>query len=297
MSQRRKARPASRWVGFLGVALAAAPAAALAQPQDLFLERTAMSAAAERCDLFTPEISSALAASALQARGAALRAGADARTLQAQAAEARSYVAGLDCRSPQVTNAAAKVQSAFSGYARITRVTYPGDVADWRADRSITRAARWRLAQSAKVASGRVTFGLAGQQAPGVLLAVAEFPAGSTPYSARLLLRDSARTLGPYLINNRAGAALTGRLPPRAALKAYLAEARALATPELLPRDAKAGGWAFRFPAQATAALGGLDPREAVAVEFLFPGERTVTAYVEVGDFAAGQAFLKLAAR
>ena len=126
---------------------------------------------------------------------------------------------------------------------------------------------------------------------------VAEFPGGSNPYSARLLLRDSARTLGPYLINSRAGSALTGRLPPRAGLKAYLAEARAPATPELLPRDAKAGGWAFRFPAQATAALGALDPREAVAVEFLFPGERTVTAYVEVGDFAAGQAFLRLAAR
>src|SRR5690349_14969390 len=60
-SQRRKARPASRWVGLLGAALAAAPSAAFAQPADLFLERTAVSAAAERCDLFAPEISAALA--------------------------------------------------------------------------------------------------------------------------------------------------------------------------------------------------------------------------------------------
>ena len=36
--------------------------------------------------------------------------------------------------------------------------------------------------------------------------------------------------------------------------------------------------------------LADLDPREAIAVEFLFPGERVRTAYVEVGDFAAGRA-------
>jgi hypothetical protein len=34
-----------------------------------------------------------------------------------------------------------------------------------------------------------------------------------------------------------------------------------------------------------------------VAVEFLFPGDRVRRAYVEVGDFAAGQAFLQVAAR
>ena len=44
-------------------------------------------------------------------------------------------------------------------------------------------------------------------------------------------------------------------------------------------------------------ALGELDPREAVAVEFLFSGDRVRTAYVEVGDFAAGRAFLQVAAR
>ena len=36
---------------------------------------------------------------------------------------------------------------------------------------------------------------------------------------------------------------------------------------------------------------------EAVAVDFMFPGEQVRTAYVEVGDFAAGQAFLQMAAR
>jgi hypothetical protein len=51
---------------------------------------------------------------------------------------------------------------------------------------------------------------------------------------------------------------------------------------------------AFRFPAAAAEALAGLDPRERFAVEFLMPGDRVRTASFEVGDFAAGRAFLGL---
>src|ERR1700758_2248360 len=76
MTSTRKARPASRWMGLLGVALAASPGFAHAQILDLVYERTVMTAADARCDLFTPEISAALAAAQAQAHGAALRAGA-----------------------------------------------------------------------------------------------------------------------------------------------------------------------------------------------------------------------------
>ena len=59
--------------------------------------------------------------------------------------------------------------------------------------------------------------------------------------------------------------------------------------------------WAVRFPDAAQAALANLDPREAVAVEFLFAGdgdgEEVRTAYVEVGDFAVAEAFEKIAQR
>ena len=55
-------------------------------------------------------------------------------------------------------------------------------------------------------------------------------------------------------------------------------------------------GWAFRFPVEAERALAELDPREAVVVEFQF-GDGVRLADVEVGDFAAGQAFLIMAAR
>jgi hypothetical protein len=173
---------------------------------------------------------------------------------------------------------------------------YPGDTADWRADRGTGRAARWRLSQESRFGADRMTFGLAGRDGANGLMAVATFADGGTPYAARLVLRDSGRTLGPYLVVTGRPAPLSAKLPPRAATLSYLAETRGPATAELLPKTVETG-WAFRFPVAAAQALVDLDPREAIAVEFLFPGERVRTAYVEVGDFAAGRAFLRIASR
>jgi hypothetical protein len=78
----------------------------------------------------------------------------------------------------------------------------------------------------------------------------------------------------------------------------YLAEARFAPDPLLVDESLK-GAIAYRFPAAAAKALAGLDPREAVEVEFVFSGSSRTggrdtvrRAYVEVGDFAAGRAFL-----
>ena len=292
---RRSATPASRWMGLLGLALVAAPTCALAQPADLFLERTAMTALGEKCRLFTPEVSAALASGAAQARGAALRAGADAKRLKVLEADARHRALRFACDHPLVQSNAAQVRDAFSGYQRVTRMTYRGSVAGWRADRGVGRTARWQLAQDATFGGSRMTFGLAGREGASALVAVAEFADGATPYSARLIMRDGARTMGPYLLGS-SSQPLNRKLPPAGATRAFMAEARGAAEAELLPKGAD-DGWAFRFPAAAAAALADLDPREAVAVEFLFRGERVKTAYVEVGDFAAGKAFLRMASR
>jgi hypothetical protein len=295
-STRRSARPAWRWMGISGLAVLAAPGVALARPVDLFIERAATSEAGDRCGLFSPEVAAALAAATQQARGAALRAGSDARTLTSLERDARFRAARLECDSERVVDAANRVKSAFAGYQRISRMVYPGDVADWRADRTTGRAARWRLSQDSRFGADRMTFGLAGWDGANGLLAVATFADGRTPYAARLVMRDGARTLGPYLITTGKAAPLSAKLPPRTATRSYLAEARSPAGPELLPKAVEAG-WAFRFPVAAAQALGDLDPRESIAVEFLFSGERVRTAYVEVGDFAAGRAFLRLASR
>jgi len=293
---RRSAQPASRWMGLLGAALVVLPTAAQAQPQNLFYERTVMSALGERCRLFTPEVSAALASSAAQARGAALRSGLDRRALGVIDREARAKVGRTSCGKADVAAAATRVRDAFSAYERITRLTYPGDASEWRADRGSGRAARWRLAQDATLGRNRVTFGLVGREGAEALVAVADLSAKQPPYAARLVLRDEARTLGPYLDPRGKRTQLGRKVPPPGATRTFLAEARAPADHSLLPKGADEG-WAFRFPAAAAQALAALDPREAVAVEFLFPGERVRTAYVEVGDFAAGRAFLQVASR
>lgn len=297
MTTRRSARPRSHWAG-LGLALViAAPTLAhsATSATDIYLERTLLSVLGARCGLFTPGVSAALAAGAAQARGAALRAGSENRTLRAIEHDARNRAARIACDSAPVVEAVQRVQSAFEGYSRVTRMTYRGDVSGWRADRGQSRTARWRLAQDAVFGSNRMIFGLAGRDATSALVAVADFADNQTPYSARLVMRDGTRTAGPYLLGG-ATAALSRKLPPASATRGFLAEARSGAEAELLPKGA-ADGWAFRFPAAAAQALAELDPREAVAVEFMFPGERVRRAYVEVGDFAAGKAFLTLAAR
>lgn len=287
-------------MGLFGAIAVVSPTFAHAQGLDLLYERTVMSAADQRCGLFTPDVASALAAGAAQARGAALRAGVDADDVRKVQDTARARAAQIDCAAPDLVTAAARVRAAFAGYAHVARLTYPGDVAGWRADRIPSRAIRWQLAQEARFGADALTFGLAGRDAPGALMAVARFADGATPYAARLVMRDPARSSGPYLARwsdgATAGLPLARRLPTGGAVKAYAAEARSTAGYDLLPKGAKAG-WAFRFPAAAARELAGLDPREAVAVEFLFPNDVTRRAYVEVGDFAAGRAFLQVAAR
>jgi hypothetical protein len=283
-------------MGLLGAAMLAAPGPAAAQPADLFFERTMMAAADARCRLFAPDVTAALAAGAAQARGAALRAGDEPAALAGLEQRAQAQAARLDCHGRELAQAAARVQDAFAGFRRVTRMTYPGDVADWRADRGLGRAPRWRVAQDVAFGPDRMTFGLAGREGASGLVAVAAFADGRMPYAARLVIRDESRTMGPYLGLGARPAPLSRRLPPRSATRGFLAEARSAADAELLPKGAEQG-WAFRFPAAAAQALADLDPREGVAVEFLFSGERVRTAYVEVGDFAAARAFLQIAAR
>ncbi len=299
-SSRRSAKPASRWMGLLVVAGIAAPGLVRAQPVDLFYERTVMTQADLRCGLFAPEVGAALAAAAAQARGTALRAGTSADSLRNAEATAHAKADGVACSAPDLAIAATRVRTAFSGYAKISRLTYAGDLADWRADRNISKAARWRLSQDTTFGPDHMSFGLAGRDGSAALVAVARFADGAEPYAARLVLRNTSRSAQAYLDRwgggSTANLPLARRLPPASALKSYAAAARSSAGPDLMPKGA-AEGWTFRFPDAAALDLAGLDPREAVAVEFLFPGDVTRRAYVEVGDFAAGRAFLQLAAR
>jgi hypothetical protein len=285
------------WLG--AFALLAAPALAHATAVDAFYERAVMTAADQHCRLFSPELGSALQAAEAQARGAALRSGANGATLDQVEQRADARIAATPCGSRDIAAAATRVRAAFDGYSKLQRMSYPGDIADWTADRSTSRrVAIWKLSQTNPFGGGRLVFGLAGGDGPSALVAVASFPDGAAPYAARLVVRNAALATDAFINALRASAGktpLSARTPPRSATLAFMAEARSDADQTLLPRGARRGV-AFRFPKAAAQTLSGLDPREAVAIDFLFAGangaEQVRTAYVEVGDFAAGRAFL-----
>jgi hypothetical protein len=276
-----------------GGAQAATPAA------NLFYERALMTAADQACRLFAPDVAAALSAAKAQARGAALRSGADAASLSGLEAQADAAGAA-GCRSPGIAAAAAQVRAAFAGYAALSEMKFPGELSSWTASRPA--ADGWRVVQRDRFGWDVMLFGVAGHAADRPLIAAASFTDHAQPYGARLVLRDAALTSGPYLDQREADIAgrlpIDARLPPRSGTRVFAAEATAPAG--VLQGADMPGAVAFRFPAAAADALAGLDPREAVAVEFLFTGdggETVRTAYVEVGDFAAARAFQAVAQR
>lgn len=295
-----------RWTGHAAgvAALLVAGSALAAGAADLYYERTLMSAVDTRCRLFEPAIGAALKSAAAQARGAALRSGVAQDSLASVERRARGRAAAADCDSADIATAATRVRTAFKGYAQLARMTWPGDYADWRGDRTVTRLGpMWRLSQTSAFGYDRMVFGFGGEGTPGALLAAVSFSDGRTPYAARLIMRDPARAAQPYLDRRKSGAKgripLAGRTPPPQATRAFAAEARSTASERLRPAGSKSA-ILFRFPMRAADALDSLDPREAVAVEFVFAGsagDQVRRAYVEVGDFAAGRAFLQVGPR
>jgi hypothetical protein len=270
---------------FMG-ALLCAGAAEAGGPLDLYYERSLMAAAGARCGLFSAEIGAALAASAAQARNAALRAGRAEAQVEAVGGEATARARSTSCGSPDLAVAASRVRGAFEGWSRTTRVSYPGAGGGWTADRTVYRSPSWRLVEAAP---GGAAFGIAGDlQSPAALAAV--LANGEAPYAARLKFRDPALDAQPWL----AGPARAA-LPPRSVLRTVFAEAEGPAGPGL--SQGVRSATAFRFPASAAAELAALDPRERFEVEFLLPGGAVRTAVFEVGDFAAGRAFLAMGER
>ncbi len=290
----------------LGLALAGAPLAAqAASASDLFYERTVMSAADERCRLFSTDIAAALNASRAQARGAALRAGVAGSDLAKVQAQAAAKGRSIACASADLQTAAGRVRAAFDGYSHMLRLNLPGDASFWRADRATSATGpTWRLTQATSLAGTPLTFGLAGRRGEAPRLSAAiDFGAGPQPYAARLIVRDQARAPEPYLdvirVSATARIPLEARTAPRSATRVFPADARDATDPRLLA-PGQTSSTSFRFPAAAADALAALDPREAVTLEFLFAGRSgdvARLAYVEVGDFAAGEAFLNLGAR
>lgn len=258
--------------------LLASGAAAASEAAALFRERSVVQAFGRRCGLFGEGVATALGAAAAQARNAALRAGIDRVALDEAARAATQQAARLACASADARLIKARVEHAFDGWLRTPRLVLPGDRSEWHAERSSPRG--WRLAQVSRTGASPVVFGLPGYRTPPAT--VVAFAGAPRPYAARLSFRDTAREPRPALDPRARGVRrmvwATGSRP---------------ATADQLPAGSRAGE-VWTFPAEAMDQLAELDPRERFTVEFLFRDDSVARAHFEVGDVAAGRAFVSL---
>ncbi|HEX8570479.1 MAG TPA: hypothetical protein VF699_11240 [Caulobacteraceae bacterium] len=247
----------------LCTALAASAVIAAPAASALLYERALMLEANKRCRLFTPAVSGALTTAALQARSAARRAGDAPTALDAVERRAASKARATPCTSPDLAVAAGRVRSAHEGLSRVARMEFPGGTAGWSADRTRSRNPRWRVVQKTRIGDEALSFGLASENAaPPRLFAVSSFERA------------------PTLVRLSAGG------------RTFLAEDLRRAPEPLRNGD---DALAFRFSPAAAEALEKLDPRETVRLEFVTltrTGERSRSAEIEVGDFAAARAFV-----
>jgi len=259
-----------------------------------------MSTADARCHLFTPQIGSALQAAKEQARGAALLSGAPEPQIDGAQARARAKAASLPCNNPDLQLAATRVRQAFEGYAQLIHMTFKGPFSEWRAERPhpARKEPRWSLLQFAGAVDGSILrgshlmIGLAGLPGQMQLTVVSDDPRAAAASVARITLRDPAELGAPYADPQRKD--LAGHLPPPDLTQSFLAGERAPAPAPLLPIGSKAGTM-FVFRPLVREAMERLDPRDTFKIQLVFPsstGDRVLTAWAEIGDFRAGEAFL-----
>lgn len=262
--------------------------AARAAVTDAFYDRVFMLAAHQKCDLFEPQLIAALDAAALQARGAALRAGTPEGDVAAAASRAQSRASRTACDDHDLNRVRARVQAGFAGWSRAARMSFPGDRSAWRGDRYESQAVGWRLVQDSATGGSPVRFGLAGTGPTATTpIAVVSFVGKPRPYAARLVMRDREQAPRVWLTG--------GGLPPESVRRVFFAAAAQAAEPTLLGEGVRQGEtWTFSI--EAADAIAHLDPRESFVIEFLFRDDSVAEARFEAGDFAAGRAFLAMGA-
>jgi hypothetical protein len=268
----------------------------------VFQERAAISAADERCALFTEGERYALKSGFFQSRNELLRNNYRPAEIEDLASDARSRVKGLACDNAAIRDKVATIRESYRMFAKTNYLEYNSAHGHWGASRIVFD--QWAVMEAD--ATTRVAIGLrrGGPDSTARLalprsagsdldlrFAVA-LPAGAwsvPPASVQLRMRDPQKLSQPWL------GALRGATP-------------ALSTP---PRSVSRVEWAggfgrqdditrqpflvYYFPAAVAARIEALDPRESIEVE-VTPSPRAsdqkVKSYLfEVGDFSAAVAF------
>ncbi len=272
------------------LALAAAAPAASADPASVrrtWLERVAISAADQACNLFSDGERLALLSGLYQAEGELLRANQGRAEMERLAAEVSTRAKSLGCVHPDVVSVAETVRNGYRAFVKTTYIEYPASHAIWGASRSPHD--RWAVSQTDK--SSLIVFGLRrAPNDPGVLRLAIGMPAkGAVPSSVQLLMRDPAKMPEPWFgAFSRPGAKLVP--PPRSISHIEWAGKVASAKDPVGETI-----WVFTFNVAAIARLEQLDPREAIQIDLLPPSrveaQGVKSIILEVGDLRAARAF------
>src|SRR5579871_2460129 len=269
------------------ILLAPAAEADKANVEHVFLERSAISAADEACNLFSDGERFALKAGLYQAEGELLRANYSQDKIDDTADEVRAHAKSLGCDNPVVREAAQSVRDSYRAFAKINAMDYPGAHGVWSASRETHD--QWALREQDKPTG--VILGLHRDKKNGELRLAAALPDSmSTPASAQLFIRDPSRMGQPWL-GSLYGSSGALTPTPRAMTKTEWAG-------ETTDEDDISGnGYTiFFFSKTAIARIEALDPREAVLLELTpDPREKTQTPVrilFEAGDFRAAHNFV-----
>ncbi len=265
----------------------------------------------QRCHLLQPAAAMAVTAGYLQARNASIRANGNLNALGPWLDQARTAAHAIACDAPQLRAQATAAQDAYRAYVTQMHINLPGSQATWTGTRAFGDNADWRLAQYQSSSGGDAVLGLYGTLSDPRFVVMAHFADGATPYSARLLVRDSQ--VVQHGLINRQDFAVTDTVPfgfggnTTISFMARDSEAvQARLRPEVKTNIAgfsvrgdyvgtqgPVDAIRFDFPTTAWRAMAPLDPREDVVVAFDF---RDGTRYVrfEVGDFLTGLSYVNL---
>jgi hypothetical protein len=239
-------------------------------------ERVAMRALDQRCSFFVSGPRRALGGFTAQARGAALRAGSLAPSLNLISAQATQAAAAKSCNDPTVRAEAARVIAAHKGWRTQMNAVYPGVVREWRVDRSGLDA--WRAVQET---GNGIRAGFVGT---GATLAFAIETPDVNAAGARLFLRDVSR-LGPPSAGQRLA------VPLRVGTITHVAAAKHPADTKVRIGTPSRAGAMLIFPDDTTRAVLIADPRDSFEVEITSRTGQITRVIVEVGDIVAAFAF------
>ena len=256
-----------------------------------FAGRSLAMALDDRCGLYSDSQRAALDAGWLQARGALIRSGHHLDELTTQFAEYSRRAQTMPCDSENAAAIAADVAFAFEILGRVREMDFPGTERVWRAERPYPDYPAWSLAQYPVPGDSSRVFGFF--HANGTRTLSLGMPPATAFSTARITMRDVA--LSPELIDASLGGLLT--IPGQPRWVRYAPSHRAQTSIWASRRTVRDDAVHFAFPDRLVEALFRLDPRESVRIEVLDArGAVSETLFIEIGDFAAGTAFLSAGA-